>query len=326
MSARTRVRIILIAAVLLGLFLIIFYPDKIETEGNAHVKDAEIRSLLAEDPLAFNSALLCLRARLHPFRPGGYIESVDLSMKNPRCIIAHVTEKKMAGYFASGSAYWYFDSAGIVQAASPYTEEELTGTRNVPLIEGIDISGVTIGESLPGAGTGIFGKIGSLASVLAAEGLSADSLEIAGGRVTAWYGDVGVLLGDLSDLDIRIARMRAILPQTEGMSGYLHLEGYDGTADGVIFEKADTGKGGTAVPEDAETPAEGEAEITPEPETEDEENEDSAAVIAPDAPAEEPGAEDAGAEPDPASSVTSHGGNAAVPGEAETPAFSQNNP
>ncbi len=237
MSARTKIRIILTVIALLAVFAVVFYPDKIEVTGNTHMPASEIRSMVSEDPMAFNSVFLCLRNRARPLRPGGFIDSVSLGLKNPRCVIAKVTEKKMAGYFSADGTYWYFDTEGVVQAASVYTEEELTGGKKVPYVTGIGISGVTLGEPLPGAGTGIYGRLGSLADVLSHDGIEADYVVLENGRVTVWYGTVGVMLGDLSFLDIRIARMKAILPETEGLSGILHLEGYDGTEDGVIFEK-----------------------------------------------------------------------------------------
>ena len=237
MSKRTRVRIILIFVLLILAFIVVCYPDKVNVSGNIHNSAVEIETLVREDPVSFNSVLLYLKNKVMPISPGGFIEDLEISLGGPRTVNVKVNERDFAGRFLSGSTYWYFDRDGIVKAATKNEEEDYNTDNPVILITGIGAASVEIEDVMPRADTGLYGKIHSLTSALRGENIEVDEINIGEENITVKTGEVSVNLGDLSNMDQKIGKMKSILPETKGMSGILHLEEYDGSDEGIVFER-----------------------------------------------------------------------------------------
>ena len=57
--------------------------------------------------------------------------------------------------------------------------------------------------------------------------------------LTLRYGDVSVKLGSGEKLEMRVKKLAEVLPVLrEGYAGVLHLESYDGSQSGLIFDSA----------------------------------------------------------------------------------------
>ena len=51
------------------------------------------------------------------------------------------------------------------------------------------------------------------------------------------YGNIEVVIGDTSSLTQKLARLEAIMPSLEGMSGTLHLEDWSEESTNIVFDK-----------------------------------------------------------------------------------------
>ena len=91
---------------------------------------------------------------------------------------------------------------------------------------------------MPGAETGFYERFGELQTMLNRNRMIPETVTVDESyHVTLTYENVTVLLGDLNYLDARMRTLEDVLPETRGMKGTLHLEGYDGSEEGVVFRK-----------------------------------------------------------------------------------------
>ena len=51
------------------------------------------------------------------------------------------------------------------------------------------------------------------------------------------YGDVKVMIGNKLGIEDKISHLYGILPNTEGLSGTLHLDNFDSSKGEVVFTK-----------------------------------------------------------------------------------------
>ena len=56
-------------------------------------------------------------------------------------------------------------------------------------------------------------------------------------NITLIYGDIEVWLGKDEHLEEKMNTLASIMQEMDGLSGILHLEEYDSSRSGVIFEK-----------------------------------------------------------------------------------------
>ncbi len=237
-SRRSKIAVIVILLAAAGGFAALCMTKTVKVEGNIHVTDAEVRTMVREMPLYENSVLLCLIQKVRPAAGSGFVEKIDLSLLGPDEVLARVTEKEFAGCTPVNGKYWYFDGRGVILAASDVPEEEREEEARIPVVEGFEKASAGVGEALPFADTELFFRLTALFRALR-ESAGVPDRTVVGedGAVTVYYGDVRAALGDLSCLDEKITRLDAVLPDTKGLKGVLHLENYDGSTDSVIFEK-----------------------------------------------------------------------------------------
>ena len=56
-------------------------------------------------------------------------------------------------------------------------------------------------------------------------------------QMTLYFENIRVRLGDISNIDDKIIRLKAILPELEGECGILRMENYDENMKNITFNK-----------------------------------------------------------------------------------------
>ncbi|MDD3340555.1 MAG: hypothetical protein PHS82_17100 [Lachnospiraceae bacterium] len=108
----------------------------------------------------------------------------------------------------------------------------------VPIVEGLVFESVAVGNALPVADSSVFNTINSLTKMINKNNIPPDVVTFdEENNLTLTYGTVRVALGADENLERKLQELSAILPQMDGLSGVLHLEHFDGTQNGVVFDK-----------------------------------------------------------------------------------------
>lgn len=233
---RKRFWLLLVPAAIAVLW-ILFPLRTVVVSGNIHNPPADITELLLEKPTGGNTLLAWFFNRKRRITSPGFIESLHTEITGRDSLRVEVTERPFVGRTEWNGSSWYYDSSGTVmaQVAIPAEGEW------IPRVTGLDPAAApALGEVLGVPFRNCFSMLGVLRSIYEADpSMAPDLVEFdSKGDMTAVYGDVRILLGDGEKLEMRVRKMAEVLPVLrEGYRGTLHLEGYDGSQSGLIFDK-----------------------------------------------------------------------------------------
>lgn len=224
---------ILILAAAALFFLVSRYTVKtVIVEGNIHYTNEEIIEQVIESRLDQNSLFLSLKYRDKDIEGIPFIEKMSVSILSEDTVKINVYEKSLAGYVEYLGKYMYFDKDGIVVETSDRI------TEGIPEITGLEFRYVVLHEKLPIEDETIFQTILDITQLLAKYETYTRRIYFDKNReITLYFDNIRVRLGDMSNIDEKVVKMKAILPQLEGEAGILRMESYaDGTKN-ITFDR-----------------------------------------------------------------------------------------
>lgn len=145
-----------------------------------------------------------------------------------------------------GEASVLQDKASEDTAAEETSEESVQqfnpNLADVPMITGLPVSEVPVGQKLPLSESSFFNTIQFLTKMIDKYNIQPDYVEVTedvrGKReMTLFYGNVRAALGTDSELEEKVTRLAAILPKLAGRSGILHLEEYSADTINIVFDE-----------------------------------------------------------------------------------------
>ncbi len=235
---RRTVLTVIVLAAFAAAFLIVFRLKTVIVSGSLHNTPDEITALILERPIAENTILAKLFNTNRKIEAPGFVDSINTEILGRDKVRVTVTERTFVGCLPAGAFWWYFDASGKVLAnASDRTEGE-----HVPSVEGIDFRGdPEIGCYLSVMNTKVFSMLAMLRGRI---DLNPDMMPDRvvfdeSGAMSLYYGDVTVLMGTGEKMEMRLKQLSGVMQELlgGGYSGTLHLETYDGSQAGLIFDK-----------------------------------------------------------------------------------------
>ena len=224
-----------IAIAIFCVFLLIMERYTVRTitvEGNVHYTNDEIVNMVMVNRLDHNSLYLSLKYRKKDIKGIPFIEKMSVNIMAPDTIKIIVYEKAVAGYIEYLGKYMYFDKDGIIVETS---DEKTSG---IPQITGLQFDYVVLHESLPIKNIEIFQSILDITQLLTKYEISVDKIYFdQNNQMTLYFENIRVRLGDISNIDDKIMRLKAILPQLEGQKGILRMENYEENTKNITFNK-----------------------------------------------------------------------------------------
>ncbi len=224
-----------VALLVLCIFLLVLERYTVKTitvEGNVHYTNDEIVDMVIKNRLDQNSLYLLLKYRNKGIEGIPFIEKMSVSILAPDSIKITVYEKAVAGYIEYLGKYMYFDKDGIVVETSDQK------TAGIPQITGLEFDYVVLHESLPIENTEIFQSILDITQLLTKYEISAEKIYFdKNNQMTLYFENIRVRLGDISNIDDKITRVKAILPELEGQKGILRMENYEEGTKNITFNK-----------------------------------------------------------------------------------------
>lgn len=228
-------KILLCLVILIPVLAFFFYHYRIKTitiEGNIHYTNDEIVSMVMKNELDKNSVFLSLKYRKKDIRGIPFIEKISVDIVSPKEVKIIVYEKAVAGYIEYLGKYMYFDKDGII------VETSGEKTKGIPEITGLEFEYVVLHEPLPIDNTDVFQSILDMSQLLEKYEISADKIYFdKDNQMILYFEEIRVRLGDISNIDDKFIRLKAILPQLEGEKGILHMENYEKNTVNITFNK-----------------------------------------------------------------------------------------
>ena len=218
---------ILVAVII---FFSYYKVDSVEIRGTSHYTDEEVKNMVLRGPMASNSVLAPLIYSTTNTDDIAYVDAFKVTQLNRNTICISVKEKKAVGCIRYLDSYIYFDRNGIFVEGSQNRDE------TVPYFDGIQVNSIVMDEKLDIRGDTVLNTAVALSTIFQKNDMIPDYIQFDSSySISLIYGDVTVQLGKDVDLEEKMNRVIAILPQIQGKKGILHMESV--ATDSNTFEE-----------------------------------------------------------------------------------------
>lgn len=211
-------------------FFTYFQVTDVEVMGSSYYTEKEIKDMILRGPMAGNSILAPILYSTNDTGDIPFVDAFTVTRSNRNTIVIGIKEKKAVGCIPYLDNYIYFDRNGI------FIEGEKTRDEKVPFFDGISVNRVIRNEKLPIKDT-VLNTAVALSTIFAKNDSLPDHIEFNENyEISLLYGDVTVNLGKDVNLEDKMTRVIAILPQISGQKGILHAENVSNTVKTITFE------------------------------------------------------------------------------------------
>ena len=203
--------------------MIVFFSyykvDSVEVRGTSHYTDEEVKAMVLRGPLASNSVLAPMLYSTTNTDDVAFVDAFKVTQLNRNTICISVKEKKPVGCIHYLDSYIYFDRNGI------FVEGSKTRDESVPYFDGIQVNKVVMDEKLDIKGETVLNTAVALSTIFQKNDKIPDHIQFGSSySISLIYGDVTVQLGKDENLEEKMNRVLAILPNLTGKKGILHIE------------------------------------------------------------------------------------------------------
>ena len=196
----------------------------------SYYTDEEVKNMVLRGPMASNSVLAPLIYSTTNTDDIAYVDAFKVTQLNRNTICISVKEKKAVGCIRYLDSYIYFDRNGIFVEGSQNRDE------TVPYFDGIQVNSIVMDEKLDIRGDTVLNTAVALSTIFQKNDMIPDHIQFDSSySISLIYGDVTVQLGKDVDLEEKMNRVIAILPQIQGKKGILHMESV--ATDSNTFEE-----------------------------------------------------------------------------------------
>lgn len=220
---KRKYRVMLAGGILLLLILLIsaFYAlhiSNITYTGSTHYTDEELTARIFDKSYSRNLLYCFWNARYGEKKTIPFIETYDMELKGWNELEIRIYEKSVVGYVEYKGYRMYFDKDGII------VESSLEALENVIKIDGLKFGHMVLHQKLPVEDEEIFDIILRLTQILIKNEIPANEIRFDKKKgILVFIDQVEVLLGDKSFLDEKVAKLKNLLPDLEGLSGTLYM-------------------------------------------------------------------------------------------------------
>ena len=220
------------ACVLAGvIFFFTYYRvENVEVMESEHYSEKQVKKMVLRGPAAGNSILAPLLYTTKDTGDMPFVQGFSVTRSNRNTIVVSVKEIKAVGCIPYLDSYIYFDRNGM------FIEGEKTKDDKVPFFDGIQVKRVIKGEKLPIKDT-VLNTAVALSTIFAKNESIPDHIQFDSNyEISLLYGDITVNLGKDINLEDKMSRVIAILPQLSGQKGILHAENVTNSLKTITFE------------------------------------------------------------------------------------------
>ena len=239
---------IFLLALLIGIVLGVFRIRKVEVTGNTRHSAEEIKNALIYDFQTSNTLFFCWKyrhAEPEPLTP--FLNSVQAKMVSPSGVRITVEEKGLVSMVQYNGSNVYIDADGVVMEITDKTYEGV-----IPA-NGIMMEQPVLYQKLPVSNTALLRTMLSVSEMLRNTDLTIDSLSFDDNlSITAWLGNIEVLLGQDEYMEEKIANLKTIYPQIAGQTGTLNMSAFTGKSEMITYTSAASAEPGNGTAEETQ--------------------------------------------------------------------------
>ncbi len=216
----------LVIILLLILLLACLRIRNIRIIGSTHYSEEQLAGMVFSEPWDTNSCWQFIKEKTGEHKVIPFVEKYDLRFEDPFSVEVIVYEKNIVGYVDYMSSHMYFDKDGIVVESS---NEQLP---DIPMIRGLKFGSISLYRELPVEDKRVFNDILNLTGSLSSFGIGCENIEYDYLlNATLSVDNLKVLLGQDTDMEMKVALLHDILPKLEGRKGTLDLSVFSRNAE-----------------------------------------------------------------------------------------------
>ncbi len=212
----------------------VFTVKEVVVEGNTHYSGQQIEKLVLSDKYSWSSLYVLLKYRFLEVEEVPFVDTMEVSLKDPHTLKVHVYEKAIIGYLyiSAIGQNAYFDKDGFVVETSRERIE------NIPRIEGLACDKVVLYEKLPIEDERVLKNLLAATQALKKNEVVPEKICFDEKKeISLQYGGIEALLGSGGDLTQKIVHVAEILKKISGKTGVLHAENWTGGMEDIIFQE-----------------------------------------------------------------------------------------
>ena len=231
---KKRILIILgvLAVLLAALFLVAgnITIKEMSVTGNEFYTSEEIRDMLFDTPLKRNSIYCYLTNRFGEQQSIPFIERYQIEFHSLSSVEVIIYEKNIIGYIEYLGSNLFFDRDGVIVESSSRVIE------GIPRVSGLTLDHVILYQELPVERQDVFEEVLNLTQLFERNEIPVEEIYFDKNyNAQIQIGDITVRLGENENMDLKIAELKNILPEIEGLSGTLYLEDYQENAVNTTY-------------------------------------------------------------------------------------------
>lgn len=226
--------ILLLIAIAVFVVWNVFTVKNVEVHGNEMYSSEQIEQLVLDDEYSWNSLYVVLKYRFVDTGDVPFVDTMEVSLKDPHTIQVSVYEKGILGcfYIDAIGQNAYFDKDGFVVETSTEVIE------GVPKITGISCNQVVLYEKLPLEQEEVLVNLLNLTQMLKKYDLLPQEIHYNENlEPTLTYDGTEVVVGSEDYLAQKMARLSAILPQLSGLYGTLYLDSWTPDTTDIVYKR-----------------------------------------------------------------------------------------
>lgn len=202
--------------------------------GNWYSED-EIRNFIFKDNGYRNAVYIYLKYKYGEQENIPFLEYIDVELDGINGLKLTAYDKSIIGCLSYMNQYLYFDNDGVFVET---TKERLD---DVPFVTGLDFKTIDVNKKMDVGNDDIYKVILSMAQLISQYEIKVDEISFDKDfNVILICDKVEVRLGNHATYDEQIAKLKNILPKTEGLEGVLHMENFSTDDDSFIFNKKES--------------------------------------------------------------------------------------
>lgn len=163
-----------------------------------------------------------------------FVSDLKLKFASPWHVRIMVEEEVLSGCVLDETSgyYYYFGPNGKI------CEITTKIINDIPVVEGISVSNVQVGDDLPTKPESARGYLLSILSQISQLDLQVSSAAIdEDGGVSVTVGSIVIHLGQNENTESKLSRLELILPQLSGKKGEIDLSAWKNSDDDIIFRE-----------------------------------------------------------------------------------------
>lgn len=204
----------------------------VEVKSGERYSEDEIKDMIIGDGLKSNALYVYFQYKYGEQGNIPFLEYVDVELTSINSLKLTAYDKSVIGCISYMNQYIYFDNDGVFVETS---EDKLD---DVVFLSGLEFSSININETMDVGNSDVFDVVLNITQLIDEYDVVVDEIVFSKNyEISLICGDIKVLLGKHDTYDEQIAKLNAILAKSEGLSGTLHMEKYNGKNEDIIFNK-----------------------------------------------------------------------------------------